>query len=188
MKSFLSLAFTVIVFYACSHSQESYVNDGVELGKLVDSLSIEPNEIYIHIDKSDYRLSVMVDSLVIKQYPVVFGGNPADDKLRQGDKCTPEGEFKVISKYPHKSWDKFIWIDYPNDASWAKHQKAKREGRIETSDGIGGEIGIHGVPKGTDFMIDQRINWTLGCISLKNEHVNEIYPYLDKGSMVIIQK
>ena len=69
MKSFLSLAFTVIVFYACSHSQESYVNDGVELGKLVDSLSIEPNEIYIHIDKSDYRLSVMVDSLVFATRP-----------------------------------------------------------------------------------------------------------------------
>ena len=30
-----------------------------------------------------------------------------------GDKCTPEGKFKMITKHPHKEWSKFIWINYP---------------------------------------------------------------------------
>jgi murein L,D-transpeptidase YafK len=55
----------------------------------------------------------MADTIIIKQYPVVLGGNPVDDKLLQGDLCTPEGNFLIHAKYPHKSWEKFIWINYP---------------------------------------------------------------------------
>ena len=53
------------------------------------------------IDKSDYKLSIRIDTLVLKEYPVVFGKKENNDKLMQGDKCTPEGHFKIISKYPH---------------------------------------------------------------------------------------
>ncbi len=158
------------------------------LSDLLDSLSITGSGIHIRIDKSNYLLSVMADSLVIKQYPVVFGGNPVDDKLRQGDNCTPEGRFRVRSKYPHRSWDKFIWIDYPTEDSWRRHRQAKLEGIIDESAEIGGQIGIHGVPRGTGAMIDLRVNWTLGCISLKNKDINDFYPYVHTGTLVIIEK
>lgn len=46
---------------------------------------------------------------------------------------------------------------------------------------IGGEIGIHGVPANKSYIITQRQNWTWGCISLKNEDINEMYPYVFKG-------
>jgi len=126
--------------------------------------------------------------MILKQYPIVLGGNPVDDKLRQGDQCTPEGEFLVRAKYPHRSWDKFIWIDYPNENSWIKHKQAKQEGTIKEYEKIGGEIGIHGVPNGTDEIIDLGMNWTLGCISLKNRDINDFYPFIKKGTPVIIQK
>ncbi len=142
----------------------------------------------ILIDKSNYTLQVYAGDTLVKSYPVVFGGNPVDDKLREGDQCTPEGNFKINSKYPHKKWSKFIWLNYPTTDSWRKHRLAKKEGRISKNAKIGGQIGIHGVPKGTDFMIETRINWTLGCISLTNKDINEIYPYIDKKTPIKIQK
>lgn len=155
-----------------------------ELSKLIP----EGTPIKVLIDKSDYTLQIFAADTLVKTYPVVFGGNPVDDKLRQGDQCTPEGNFKMNSKYPHKSWSKFIWINYPTADSWKKHNQAKKEGKIPQNAKIGGEIGIHGVPEGKDFAIDRRINWTLGCISLKNADVNEIYPFFDSKTEITIRK
>lgn len=188
MKHFL-FAISVFLFLpGCLHPQATLINYSVGLDVLLDSLSLQADSIHIRIDKSEYVLSVLADSFIIKQYPVVFGGNPVDDKLRQGDRCTPEGTFRILSKYPHRSWEKFIWIDYPNEESWRKHRLAKREGRIDESSSIGGEIGIHGVPEGTDHSIDVRLNWTLGCISLKNKDINDLYPFVNKGTRVMIVK
>lgn len=145
-------------------------------------------DISILIDKSDYQLNVLVKDSIIKNYHVVFGGNQTDDKLRQGDSCTPEGRFKIRSKYPHKSWSKFIWVDYPNENSWAKHNAAKANKTIPTNSKIGGEIGIHGVPVGFDYLVTDTINWTAGCISLSTKDINEIYPYFHKGIWVEIRK
>ena len=44
------------------------------------------------------------------------------------------------------------------------------------------------MPKGSDSMIKTGINWTLGCISLTNKSVNEIYPFIDKKTPITIQK
>lgn len=186
---YLSTIALLVLLTCCNgFSSGDLLNYSLSLNGIVDSLNIEPGNIYLHVDKSDYVLSVMADTVILKQYPIVLGGNPVDDKLRQGDQCTPEGEFKVRTKYPHKSWDKFIWIDYPNEQSWKKHRRAKQEGNIEEYDKIGGEIGIHGVPKGTDEIIDLGMNWTLGCISLKNKDINDFYPMIRNGTVVIIQK
>lgn len=106
----------------------------------------------------------------------------------QGDQCTPEGTFTIRDYYPHKSWSKFIWIDYPNEASWEKHAFAKEKGQIPEDAKIGGEIGIHGVPEGYDYAIRDKYNWTLGCISLTNKDVNEIYTYVFTGMVVTISK
>ena len=150
--------------------------------------NIDKSKISVLIDKSDFRLYVRYNEIVLKEYPVVFGKNTTDDKLMQGDNCTPEGKFNIISKYPHKEWSKFIWINYPNDKSWKKHNAAKKEGRIPRNAQIGGEVGIHGVPKGMDFLIDAKFNWTLGCISLKNKDVDEIYPFITKNTLIEIRK
>ena len=75
------------------------------------------------------------------------------------DKNTPEGKFKMKTKFPHKKWSKFIWIDYPNNDSRRKHNTAKKEGKIPKNADIGGEVGIHGVPKGMDFLIDTKFNF-----------------------------
>ena len=125
---------------------------------------------------------------ILKSYRMVLGTNPKDDKRMKGDRCTPEGAFHIVSKYPHKSWHKFIWIDYPNDESRRKFKEAKLNGEIPKGTKIGGEIGIHGTPEDRDHLIDDKVNWTWGCISSKREDVDEIYPYIDESTEIIIEK
>ena len=61
-------------------------------------------------------------------------------------------------------------------------------GEIPREADIGGEVGIHGVPAGMDYLIDAGYNWTLGCISMKNRDVDEIYPYISKSTDIEIRK
>ncbi|MDJ0681798.1 MAG: L,D-transpeptidase [Xenococcaceae cyanobacterium MO_167.B52] len=147
---------------------------------------IDKSQTAILIEKSQYHLTIYYQNQAVKSYPVVFGKNPVGDKLQEGDLKTPEGIFKVRDLYPHPSWSKFIWLDYPNDDSWSKHLEAKKSGKIKMSASIGGEIGIHGVPDNGDLLIDTKDNWTWGCISLKNKDVDEIYSVIQTGTIVKI--
>ncbi|GAB5425778.1 MAG: hypothetical protein Crog4KO_29250 [Crocinitomicaceae bacterium] len=146
--------------------------------KLVDIIaenSIRKRDLTIYIDKSEYSLSVKHADSTLIAYPCVFGFNAVDDKAMEGDGCTPEGTFGIRSMYAHKSWKYFIWIDYPNAESWNRFKRRKADGEIPSDATIGGEVGIHGVPDGTDSMIENQTNWTLGCISLKNAHITDLY-------------
>jgi murein L,D-transpeptidase YafK len=138
----------------------------------------------IKIEKSAYRLSLLCKGKPFKTYPVVFGGDPVNDKRQEGDSRTPEGWFKIKSIAPHKSWSYFIWIDYPTAESWKKHKLAKQLGEIPTKATIGGEIGIHGTP--VDLLVDTRYNWTLGCIALKQADVKQLVQFIQVGTPVQI--
>jgi murein L,D-transpeptidase YafK len=157
--------------------------------KLVDIIAennIRKSDLKIYINKSEYYLAVKhADSILIK-YPCVFGFNAVDDKAMEGDGCTPEGDFGVRSMYAHKSWKYFIWIDYPNAESWRRFKKRKADGDIPSDATVGGEVGIHGVPEGMDSMIDDGTNWTLGCISLKNDHITDLYKSINKSTKIEI--
>ncbi len=188
MKPYIFILLLSSFLGSYATDKTNFKNYDFKLSELIDSLRLDPSSISIFIDKSDYKLSVVAGTQLVKEYPIALGGNPLDDKLVQGDQCTPEGEFRIVSKYPHKSWEKFIWIDYPNQESWRKHKAAKQNGTISKNAKIGGEIGIHGVPDDMNALIDIRQNWTLGCISLKNDDVNEIYPYINKETKITIKK
>jgi len=183
-KNTLILIVSVLVVSIC-FSQNIHLDYDKSISELIKN--VDQDSVSILIEKSEYKLTILYNNRRIKSYPVVFGSNSIDDKLRQGDCCTPEGLFKVRDHYTHKSWSKFIWIDYPTATTWEKHNSAKVEGVIPQSASIGGEIGIHGVPDGYDHMIDERYNWTLGCISLKNADVNEIYRIIKNGTEIEIR-
>lgn len=188
MRKFLLYITFCILLYSCGNSQEDYKNYEIPLIKLVDSLALQEDNISVLIDKSDYKLSILSNNTIIKEYPIVLGGNSTDDKRMEGDQCTPEGTFSMVSKYPHQSWTKFIWIDYPTEDSWKKYNNAIQDGEIPADAKIGGEIGMHGVPAGMDQYIDLQYNWTLGCISLKNKDINEIFPYIKEQTKIEIRK
>jgi lipoprotein-anchoring transpeptidase ErfK/SrfK len=142
----------------------------------------------IIIDKSNYELSVYDSKGWYATYPVVFGNNSLDDKKVAGDKNTPEGSFRIINKRVHDKWDRFMGIDYPTQESWDKFRKRKERGEIPGNAGIGGGIGIHGTWPHEDFVIDEYKNWTLGCISMKREDIEEVYDYTPIGTKVTIKK
>jgi murein L,D-transpeptidase YafK len=140
----------------------------------------------IVVKKLDHKLTVYQGTTPLKSYPVVLGGNPRPDKLCQGDLCTPEGVYRVVCKYPHPRWDKFILLDYPNDQNWVKFGRAKDCGQLPETAKIGGDIGIHGTEDPTRNL--RKEDWTLGCVSLLNQHIDEIYPMITDDTLVYIKK
>lgn len=145
------------------------------------------SKISLLVEKSLYRLTLYYDKKPLKSYPVVLGPEPVADKRREGDGATPEGVFHLRNLYPHAAWSKFMWVDYPTHDSWRKHTQAKAAGQIPPNATIGGEIGIHGVPNNANHLIDERQNWTAGCVSLKNPDIDEIYAVSSKGMRVEIR-
>jgi len=142
----------------------------------------------IVIDKSNYELYVYDKLGWFATYPVVFGNNSLDDKKMEGDRNTPEGNFKIANKRVHEKWDRFMGLDYPTAESLAKFYQRKQRGEIPKSASPGGGVGIHGTWPHDDFVIDRYKNWTNGCISLKNEDVEDLYSYISVGTPVTIQK
>lgn len=142
----------------------------------------------IIIDKSDYELSVYDEKGWYATYPVVFGNNSLDDKQMEGDKKTPEGSFRINSKRVHEKWYRFLGIDYPTKESWDKFNDRKKKGEIPSNASIGGGVGIHGTWPKEDFIIDKYKNWTLGCISMKKDHLFELYGFTPIGTSVVIRK
>ncbi|RYY55468.1 MAG: murein L,D-transpeptidase [Chitinophagaceae bacterium] len=142
----------------------------------------------IIIDKSDYELSVYDEKGWYATYPVVFGNNSLGDKKMEGDKQTPEGTFHITNKKMHEKWHRFMGIDYPTKESWDRFRKRKEKGEIPANASIGGSIGIHGTWPHEDFVIDKFKNWTMGCISMKNPDVAELFSYVPSGTEVTIRR
>lgn len=71
----------IILFLAlaCNAQEKNSVNHDLSLAEAIDSLNIDKSKISVLIDKSDFRLYVRVNEIVIKEYPVVFGKNTVDD-------------------------------------------------------------------------------------------------------------
>ena len=156
--------------------------------KRVDFNAGPIGKISILIDKTDYELSVYDDKGWYATYPVVFGNNSLSDKKMEGDKNTPEGNFRITSKRHHEKWSRFLAIDYPTEESRARFNLRKQRGEIPANARIGGGIGIHGTWPHEDPVVDRYKNWTLGCISMKNSDVKEIYAFTTPGTPVTIRK
>jgi lipoprotein-anchoring transpeptidase ErfK/SrfK len=142
----------------------------------------------IVIDKSNYELSVYDAKGWFATYPCVFGNNDMSDKLMEGDRKTPEGSFNILSKRVHDKWDRFMALSYPTKESFEKFRLRKQSGLIPSDARIGGSIGIHGTWPNDDYIIDRFKNWTMGCISLKNSDVEDLYSYVTVGTKVTIKR
>jgi murein L,D-transpeptidase YafK len=149
-----------------------------------DSKRDKPTVIVVH--KLSRKLTCYRGLTPLKTYPVVLGNDPYNDKLCQGDACTPEGVYRVRAKYPHAKWDSFIWLDYPNTQNWLKFARAKKTGQIPPEADIGGQVGIHGTEDPSRNITGE--NWTKGCISLLNKDLDEIYPLVNDKTLVVITK
>jgi len=144
-------------------------------------------DVYIMVIKSNFELQVYDRDGWYATYPAVFGSKSLDDKMVQGDRKTPEGTYHIVSKRPHEKWDKIMDLDYPTAEDIAKFNERKAQGLIPKSAKIGDGIAIHGTWPHDDIAVDNYQMWTNGCVSLKNEDMEEVYKIATVGTKVIIQ-
>jgi len=146
------------------------------------------NPYYIIVDKSDYELKVYDDEGWYATYPIVFGSKDLGDKMKEGDKKTPDGSFKVILKKIHPKWGPELLLDYPNEASYQKFKERKQQGLIPKNARIGNGIAIHATRPQEEWTIDNYYNWTDGCVSVKYTEMKDLFSYIPVGTPVTIQQ
>jgi lipoprotein-anchoring transpeptidase ErfK/SrfK len=49
-------------------------------------------------------------------------------------------------------------------------------------------VGIHGIWKKGNNLIEKKVGWTDGCIALRNEDIDELYQFINKGIRIYIRK
>ncbi len=147
----------------------------------------EENPYFIIVDKSDYELKVFDDEGWFATYPIVFGSKDLSDKMKEGDRRTPNGSFKVIIKKIHPKWGPELLLDYPNDVSYQRFNDRKAKGILPKSAKIGGGIAIHATRPEEEWTIDNFYNWTDGCVSVKYTEMKDLFSYIPIGTPVTIQ-
>jgi murein L,D-transpeptidase YafK len=144
-------------------------------------------DIYIVVIKSNFELQLYDKNGWYATYPAVFGSKSLDDKMVMGDRKTPEGSYHIVAKRPHEKWNKIMDLDYPTAADLAKFNDRKAHGLIPKDAKIGDGIAIHGTWPHDDQAVDAYQQWTNGCVSLKNEDMDEVYRIVPVGTKVTIQ-
>jgi len=131
--------------------------------------------------KSEYRMVLIREGSILREYPVFLGADPEGAKLQMGDFKTPEGQYTLDRRNPESEYYKSIHISYPNAEN-------RRKATVLGVD-PGGDIMIHGMPTGVDLSdwdySDQ--HWTNGCIAVRNEHMDEIWRLVDDGTPIEIR-
>ena len=145
------------------------------------------NPYYIVIDKSDYELKVYDDEGWYATYPIVFGSNDLGDKMREGDKKTPNGTFKVIQKRINPKWGPQMLLDYPTRESYSRFNERKARGVLPSNAKIGSGIAIHSTRPQEEWAVDNYYNWTDGCVSVKYSEMKDLYSFIPVGTVVTIQ-
>ena len=150
--------------------------------------TLNKDSLIIVVNKSHYILEVYYRRKIIRSYKAVFGPKPLENKNMAGDRCTPEGWFNILNKNPNSKYDKFMLLNYPNDSSITRFKILKAKGSIPASAQIGGDIGIHGIWRGGDDLIEKGVCWTDGCVALKNKDIEDLYKLVNVGTKVYIKK
>ena len=162
---------------------------GAVLKNTTDTLiEKDPSPYYIVISKKTYELKVYDKQGWYATYPCVFGSNDLGDKMREGDKKTPEGTYKIILKKNTGKWAYQLMLDYPNEENKQKFKNRKEKGLLPSHARIGGGIAIHATRPQEEWTVDYYQNWTDGCVSLKYSEAKDLFSYIPVGTKVIITK
>lgn len=135
----------------------------------------------ILVDKYAHRCLVYQSGRIIKQFDAEFGINWMGHKRRSGDKATPEGVYRITQKKAGGStrFHRALLLNYPNDEDRKRFAHDKKKGLIASGAGIGGLIEIHG-------MGGKGVDWTDGCVALRNSDMDALYRLVGTGTPVVI--
>ena len=148
----------------------------------------------IVVSKSKRELHLYSAGRVVRKYRVALGLSPVGDKVRAGDRRTPEGDFYIYIKNAHSQFYLSLGISYPNqqhaerglrDGLITRGQYDQIAGALKRkrvplqNTRLGGEIFIHGNGSQSD--------WTWGCVALDDQDIRELFDIVPVGTPVTIE-
>jgi len=138
-----------------------------------------------HVDKvlvvkSERQLHLVSRGKTLKSYRVSLG-KQAGPKLREGDQRTPEGFYWINWRKTSDKFNLAMHISYPNAKDL---ERASAEGVSP-----GSMIMLHGTPVDEEYpeWFFETLNWTEGCIALKNEDMQEVWQLVKNGTLIEIR-
>ncbi len=131
--------------------------------------------------KSERKLLLMNRGDILKSYRISLGKQPLGPKLREGDQRTPEGFYWIDWRKTSDKFNLSMHISYPNARDAAK---ARDKGVTP-----GGMIMIHGTPLDEEYpeWYFHSLDWTEGCIAMKNSDMREIWSLVKDGTLIEIR-
>jgi murein L,D-transpeptidase YafK len=131
--------------------------------------------------KSERKLHLQSRGETLKSYRVSLGKQPEGAKQREGDLRTPEGFYWIDWRKTSDKFNLSMHISYPN----ARDQALAREKGVAA----GGMIMIHGTPLDEEYpeWFFHTLDWTEGCIALKNDDMREIWGLVKDGTLIEIR-
>ena len=135
----------------------------------------------IVVEKSARQLTLYYRGQPVRTYGVALGKNPVGDKVSRGDGRTPEGLFYIESRNPQSKYHLSLRISYPDSAHRALAAK-----RGVTA---GGDVMIHGLPPAFAMVgaLHRQQDWTLGCVAVTNDEIEEIWRAVPDGARILIK-
>jgi len=134
---------------------------------------------FLVVDKKRRILHLMKSGQIFRSYHVALGKKPVGKKRQEGDKKTPEGLYQIGYKNSASDFHLSLQISYPNqeDINWAREQGVDP----------GGDIMIHGLPNEAWkklFINHPKSNWTRGCVAVNDQEIEEVWSYVQAGTMI----
>jgi murein L,D-transpeptidase YafK len=135
----------------------------------------------ILIEKKARRLTLLSDNTMVRTYRIALGPHSEGPKICKGDGRTPEGRYVIAGRNQNSHYHRSLQISYPNEIDRASAQKMKCD--------PGGDIFIHGLPNGYGWLGKTHAlhDWTLGCIAVTDQEIEEIWRLVPNKIVVEIK-
>ncbi len=157
----------------------------------------------IEVNKKKRVLTVREGDRVRATFPIALGRGGPGDKRKLGDRKTPVGTYRIVGVDTGTAFDTFLRLNYPNvkDAFYGLKSRlisrrefdrivaALRNNQVPPQNTrLGGAIGIHGLGEETPekVHIQNKLDWTQGCIALRNHDLHELRSFVEVGTRVVI--
>jgi murein L,D-transpeptidase YafK len=206
LKNFIFTIVTITLFLFCVVLYGMILNlRDIPLSEsIIKSGKKNLENINIVIDRKLFSLYLYSDTTLIKKYRVSFGKNLTDKKRTSNDGATPVGVYHICEIIDNHKYHRFFRLNYPNESDAVDALRNSlitqkdfdsilndlQNGNCPTNKSyLGGFVGIHGIGRFNFFLSNLPFvfNWTDGSIALSDEHIDELYSIITKGTKVVIK-
>ncbi|CDZ95921.1 MULTISPECIES: L,D-transpeptidase family protein [Pseudomonadaceae] len=162
------LAIVCLSFSLLSHASATPTLEGAFIDKVL-------------VVKSERQLYLLSRGVPLKSYRVSLGKQPGP-KQREGDQRTPEGLYWIDWRKTSDKFNLAMHISYPNARDLAR-------ARSEGISSPGSMIMLHGTPLDEEYpeWFFHTLDWTEGCIALKNDDMREVWNLVKDGTLIEIR-